>query len=328
MANPAGIGALLEPGLRANYWEVWRPRYQGFLQQIGRVIWAEAPSDKIKEIYGYPLTAPYPRLWKNDENFPSDNFLSRRFQVINRDYAMRVYLPRNFEDDQTSSVFTVARDIGRNWGTLPERNFYAYIQGSIDIDLLPVIPQSADSNALYTSSVRYGRSAGNTVSQSGSTTVQQLTTDLYGAHQAFQEMQNTKNQPYHDLADLANISVFYGTTLNLLINQAQYLTRVPWEQTTGTNGTGQTPTNLLNEGGVRFTYVGSQRITDSKLYLFLPDLPVERRPLIRQVRKGQQEAQGNLATSDHTRNTGQPYIQFDSREGWGSAEAVSTIRIA
>lgn len=328
MSNPVGIGALLEPGLRANYWEVWRPRYDGFMNAIGRVIWAEAPSDKVQEIYGYPLTAPYPRLWKNSHNMPSDNFMSRRFAVLNRDYAVRVYLPRNWDDDQTNSVFTVARDIGKNWGTLPERIFYAYIQGSIDLDLLPIIPQSADNNALYSTSTRYGRGGGNGVSQSGSSTVQQQITDLFGVYQGYQELQNTKNQPLFDLADLSKIMVFYGTSMTLLMAQAQYQTRLPWEQTTGSNGTGQTPTNLNKEGPVSFEYVGSQRISDSKLYCFLPDLPVERRPLLRQVRKGQQEAQGNLSTSDHSRDTGEPYIQFDSREGWGSPEAPATFRVA
>jgi hypothetical protein len=40
------------------------------------------------------------------------------------------------------------------------------------------------------------------------------------------------------------------------------------------------------------------------------------------------EAQGNWDISDHTRDTGEVYFQYHSREGWGSANARATIRIS
>ena len=51
------IGALLEPGLRSEAAQVYRPMYSGVKSRIGEVIWMEATSDKLQEVFGF-LEAP------------------------------------------------------------------------------------------------------------------------------------------------------------------------------------------------------------------------------------------------------------------------------
>ena len=325
MPAPMAHTGLQEPGLRAEFALVYRPRYESLMKDINEVI-GEVTSDKLQEIYGYWESSIYPVRWDPGAPMPSKSILSRRFSVFNRDWARRVYLPRNYEDDQTGTTFTVARGLGLNWATLPERLFYQYITNSTDLDLLPAIPNSGDGNALYLTTTRFGDSGGNVVSQSSSWgTVQNVITDCFSVIQRYLDFQNTESQPQWSAADIAKgVKVFHGTDVTLVAQQAakQMLTH------SVVSSTGAAVSNILISAGVPFEFVNSQRITNTNGYFFLKDLPIELRPLFRQVREGMTEQQGNWETSDHTRDTGEPYLQFKSREGWGSAVPLATIRVS
>ena len=51
------IGGLLEPGLRSEFTTVYTPAYEGVRAQIGEVIWMDATSDKLQEVFGF-MNAP------------------------------------------------------------------------------------------------------------------------------------------------------------------------------------------------------------------------------------------------------------------------------
>lgn len=331
MAAPLAIGALLTQGIRNEFALSYEPSYKGVEAQLKDVIWFDATSDKISELYGVWESPTYPVLWPPGEVIGSKNILSRQFRVQNRDFGRRVYLPRNWEDDQTGQAFNIARGLGRNWGRLPELIFYQYIQASTNNDLLPAVPNSLDGNALYISSTRYGSSSGNIVTQTGSSTAQQIITDLFSSFQRLMDFQDTESQPYWDPADLARgVTVTYGTTL-LLVMQLALKNSAIHSTIAGTSTTnvqtGAPIPNVLMASGFSINPVPTQRITNTAIYLFLNGLPIEKRPIVRQIRKGMVEHIGNYETSDHTRDTGEQYIQFDSREGWGSALAIGTIKI-
>ena len=317
-------GALLEPGLRNEFSQVYNPMYEGLRARIGEVIWLEATSDKLQEIYGFWNAPLYPVRWPEGSIIPSKGISSQRFSVINRDFGRRVYLPRNVEDDQTGTAYTVARNLARTWAILPELIFYQFIQAGTDNTLLPNVPNSADGNALYLTTTRYGSSSGNVVTVTGTSTVQQIITDVFSVIRRFQEFQNTESQPFFDALQTKKMSVFHGTSLTQVMQQAEFQTM----QHSLVTSTGAPVSNLLSDAKTDIAFVPSQRITGTSYYCFLRGLPDAMKPVIRQVRKGMNEAQGNWATSDHTRDTGQAYVQFDSREGWGSALAIGTIRVS
>lgn len=331
MANPSGIGPLLTQGIRNEFSFAYQPAYQNYMAEISQVIWADATSDKISELYGFMNSPLHPVVWKPGDIIGSKSILSTQFRVQNRDFGRRVYLPRNYTDDQTGSVMAVSRGLGSNWAMLPERIFYQYIQNSTDNDLLPAVPTSADGNNLYVSSTRYGSSSGNTVTQTGSSTVQQIITDFFSVVRRFMEFQDTESQPFWpaDIVRRNGVTVFYGSSLTLVMQQAavQMLAHstIAGSSTTDVQ-TGAATTNTIIASGIPVTWVPSQRITTTAIYTFLRGLPVDKRPIVRQVREGMTEAQGNWATSDSTRNTGEEYVQFKSREGWGSALAIGTIK--
>lgn len=310
----------LEPAFALAY----QPRYQNLVADIREVVWLDATSDRLFNVYGIINSAPHATRWDPGRNIPETGVSGLNYTVTNRDFGRRVVLPRNHEDEQTGQLVNVARMLGEKWGLIPERIFYQYVTAATDADLLPAVPNSADGNALYITTTRYGSASGNVVTQTGSTTTQDVITDLFSAYRRYSEFQDTESQPYYGASEIQNISVFYGSPLAQVINSvaSQTLTH------SVVSATGAAVTNIVMSGPINWKFVMSQRITNSRLYLFLRNLPNEQRPLFRQVRRGMTEAQGNWETSDHTRTTGEPYFQFVSREGWGSVNARPTIRVS
>jgi len=331
MPQALQIGALLEPGLRSEAAQVYRPRYEGVKARIGEVMWMEGTSDKFQEVFGFLEAPQYLTWWPAGSPIPSGSIGSQRYVIINRDFARRVYLPRNVEDDQTGTSMQFARMIAEAYSILPEECFYQIMTNTSyngTTAPLPVIPTSADGNALYLSSTRYGSASGNVVSVSSTSTVQGVITDILSVKRRFLEFLNTQSRPFWNASQVNALSVFHGTSLTMVMQQAEFQTRTPWEVTAGANGTGQTPTNLLREAGLSIQYTNSVRISDTSYYVWLRGLPNELRPLWRQVRKGYTEWQGNFVTSDHSRDTGETYVQGDCREGYGSILALGTIRVS
>lgn len=329
MPSPVNIGALLTAGLRADYSQAFTPRYQGVMARIGSVV-GEVPSDKLTETYGALKSPIYPIRWDAGTEMPSKDVLSIQISVTNRDWGRRVYLPRNWEDDQTKTAWQVARGLGQNWATLPERLFYQYITASTDPDLLPVLTTSYDGTALFSASAREGATSGNVVTQTGSSTVQQVITDFFSMDARFNDFQNSESQPFWDPSDLNHYTLFYGTSLNLVMMQAAKQ-MVVQGKITGTSTTDVSTSagvnNTIIASGKTVSWQMSQRITNSAIYSFLTGIPNEYRAVARQLRKGLNEAVGNWETSDHTRSTGQPYIQYDNRETIFSFLFQSAVKI-
>jgi hypothetical protein len=329
MPAPVNIGALVTAGLRADFSQAFNPRYQGVMARIGSVV-GEVTSDKLTEIYGALKSPIYPIRWDNGTDIASKDVLSIQISVTNLDWGRRVYLPRNWEDDQTKTAWQVARGLGQNWATLPERLFYQFIQSSSDPDLLPVITTSYDGTALYSAAAREGASSGNIVTQTGSTTVQQVITDFFSMDARYNDLQNSESQPFWDPADLGHYTIFYGTAINLVMMQAAKQMTVQGK-ITGTSTTDVSTSagvsNTILASGKQVSWQMSQRITNTAIYTFLTGIPNEYRAVARQLRKGMNEAIGNWETSDSTRTTGQPYVQYDNRETIFSFLFQSTVKI-
>lgn len=332
MGAPIAIGPLLTQGIRNEFTYAYEPMYKGVQAEIGDCIWWDATSDKISELYGGYDSPIHPVRWDAGNMIASKTILSKQYRVTNRGFGRRVYLPRDVDDDQTGGGPTIARGLGRNWGLLPERIFYQYIQAGTDNDLLPAVPNSADGVALYSASTRYGSSNGNIVSQTSNWgTVQAVITDTFSVFRRFSEFQDTEGQPYWDSATLkANgLKVFAGSELTLVTQQAekQMTTFAKIDGTSTTDiSTAAGTSNTLIASGLPVRFVLSQRIANDSSYFFIPNLPVERRAIVRQIRKAMSEHIGNYETSDHSRDTGETYVQYDSREGWGSWLAISTVK--
>lgn len=332
MANTVMAGALLTPGVRAEFSKVYAPHYQGVKELLGEIMWLGATSDKLTEIYAYLETAPYPRRWDRGTVIGSKNMKSVQFSVTNRDWGHRIYVHENdIADDQTGSIFQQARGLGQNWATLPERVFFQILLGTTDDALLPVVPVAADGSALYINTSRFGSANGNVVAVTGTSNEQQIITDLMSVQQRFIEFQDTEGQPLWNHSELAKWTLVHGSALTLVMARALTMlaihSYVDGSSTTNVR-TGAGTDNVLKTAGMDIKPLNTQRITDSTYYVFLRNLPDYKKPMFQQVREPFFEAQGNWETSDHTRDTGERYIQFKSREGYGIPVPYGTCKVA
>lgn len=335
MANPVMAGALLTQGLRADFARIYKSEYEGVMQDLGDIFWMDAVSDKLKEFYAYLESAPYPIRKDKGMVIESKPMKSIQFNVINRTWARKIEWDwEDRQDDQTGSLFDQSRDLGRNWSTLIERIIVGqFIQNSSDNDLLPTVPNSADGSALYISTTRFGSSSGNIVSQTGSTNVQDIITDLYGAVRRLSEFQDTESQPLWSPSALRRgITVIHGSSLTkvmaLAAHQGLVHNTIAGSSTTDVQ-TGAAVSNTIMGGalGINWNFVPTQRITNSALYCFMRGLPVYKRPVFRQIREPFFETFATWENSDAARDNGQESIQFRSREGYGSGLPYATVKI-
>jgi len=327
MANPVSVGALLTAGLRPEFANVYRFNYTGVEKRLRDVVWLDATSDKIKEIYGYLQAAPYPVRWPRGAVIDSKDILSVQFSVPNFDWGRRIYIHDNdIQDDQTQTAYVVARELGAHWATLAERVFYQVMQSTTDANLLPAIPVAADGLNLYSGSSRFGVATGNQFTSTGTSTVQQIINDIYTVKQTFINFQDTEGQPLMDPATIQGngFRIFHGPSITLVMEQVAKAMIVPIGANTATSNAGVS--NLVMASGTPIDFENNQRITGTSYYSWMKGLSNDKRGFFRQVRQGFFESVGNWEVSDHTRNTGEIYIQFKTREGYGLALPYNTIK--
>lgn len=324
--NIVNAGALLTPGLLADAAYVYKSVYKGIEAQLGDVCYLNATSDKLQEIRAYLQTAPYPQRWDRGTTINSDTMTSVQFTIPNQDWGSRIYFHDNdVQDDQTGTLYDMARQLGAHWATLTERIFYQVLQSTTDPLLLPTIPNAADGAGLYSGSARFGISTGNQFSNTGQT-IAAVMNDLFTFSQTYVNMQDTESQPLWDYSMIKGngFKVFYGPALTLVMSQVSKAAIVPIGANTATSNAGIT--NFVLSDGTPIDFVNNQRITGNSFYAWMKGLPNEKRGFVRQVRQGFFESIGNWETSDHTRDTGELYIQYKNREGFGVILPVGTVK--
>jgi hypothetical protein len=330
MANTIAVGALLTAGLRPEFMNVYRTTYKGVFDRLKDIVAMDLTSDKIQEIYGFLNAAPYPARWDRGTNISSSNMGSVQFTVPNYDWGHRIYIHDNdLQDDQTGSAYPMARQLGEHFATLVERIFFQVMQSTTDPNLLPVIPVAADGLGLYSGSARFGVSTGNQFTASGTSSVAQVQADIYTIIQTYVNFQDTQSQPLFDPSTIREngFKLIHGPALTLVMEQAEKAMIIPIGLNTATSNAGVSSVLLASGRGPNIQWENNQRITGSSYYSWLKGLPIEKRGFLRQIRQGFFESLGNWEVSDHTRDTGEIYLQYKTREGYGIAVPYNTIKV-
>ena len=325
--NIMNAGALLTPGLLADLAYVYKTTYKGVYERLKDVVWLDATSDKLQEIRGYLNAAPYPERWDRGSTIAAAAMTSVQFTIPNQDWGKRIYLhDDDVQDDQTGSMWTMARDLGEHWATLPERVFYQTLQSTTDPTLLPTIPNAADGSAWFVGTSRFGVATGNQFSNTGQT-INAILNDIFTIKQTYINQQDTQNQPLWDPTQIQEkgFRIFYGPSLTLVFSQALKANIIPIGANTTTSNAGIT--NFLLSDGTKVSAENNQRITGNSYYALLQGLPNEKRGFIRQIRQGFFESIANWETSDHTRDTGELYLQYKNREGYGLGVVFNSVKV-
>lgn len=333
----AAIGPMLLEGARAEFANFWKPGYEDVRQAIGEVIWFEAPSEGYRELYSWLRTVPYLARFEKGEIMPTKGVLSEYMYIYNHGWGRRVPIHKwDAADDRTKSAWAGIQGLAQNAGILARRIFVQFITGgafsATNDDYLSAIPNNSDGADLYNatdgaSANRFGVSGGNTTTATGSTTEQQIITDIETVKRRFFEEQDTESKPLHDPTAIERngVTLFHGPSITFVMDKA--LRNMLIQSVQGTDAGAGVGNVLLASGAMPIKRVVLGEITNAAYYLFLRGLPEYKRPLVRQVRQGLQQWLGMPEVSDISRDTGVIYVQVELREGWGGPPPIGTINV-
>ena len=278
--------------------------------------------------FAYFEAAPHMAQWTRGSSIPEDAFDSVSFTTPVYTWGRRIkWHKEDRKDDQTQSLMDVARMAGQSAALLPERFFFDLLTGSTNT--LPAVPNAPDGAAFFAttagSSARFGVTDGNLLTGNGVASVSAIRTDYYNAIEQFKQMQDGKGQPLlsDEVIDSGVICIHSAADTEAM--EEAFLQRRQGE-VLGTDA-GTTPSNLVQDASRNVTLWGSQRLATGDWYVFLRS-PAKRATFMLD-REGIQEyssLEGDN-NSDHTRNTGEEYVQWERRAGAGIALPYSAIKI-
>ena len=278
--------------------------------------------------FAYFEAAPHMDYWRRGDAIPQDAMKSVQFTVPVYTWGRRVaWHKEDRKDDQTQSLFDVARMAGQSAALLPVRFFFDLIQGATTT--LPAVPTAPDGAAMFATTAgganRFGVSSGNLLTGGGVASVSAIRTDYYNAIEQFKQFQDGKGQPLlsDEIID-AGVVIVHGAANTEAFEEAFMQQRQGIVK--GTDA-GTTPSNLVLDANRNVTLWGSNRITDNDYYIFLKAAPKKATFIL--DREGVREfssLEGDN-NSDHTRNTGEEYVQWERRAGAGIALPYSAIKV-
>ena len=276
--------------------------------------------------FGYFEAAPHMEFWRRGDSIPTDAMGSVQFTVPVYTWARRIpWHKEDRKDDQTQSLFEVARMAGQSAALLPERFFFDLITGNTNT--LPAVPTAPDGAAMFATTAggvnRFGVSSGNLLTGSGIATTAAILGDYYAAIEQFLLFQDGKGQPLlaPELVDQGVVIVHAAADLEAF--EEAFLQKRQGSLSADTGS----PSNIVQDASRNVTLWASSRLATGDYYIFLKAAP--KKPTFLLDREGVQEftsLEGDN-NSDHTRSTGEEYIQWERRAGAGIALPYGAIKV-
>lgn len=322
--------ATLVNGLRMDFTDTYTKLRQTQAQSyVGVMMDLSVRIDNRTKDFAYYEAAPHMQRWVRGNTIPTENFGSVKFPVTAYDWAKRIpWHKHDREDDQTQGLVDAARGCGRSSGLLPER-FLADALGGTTLTL-PAVPLAPDGASLYSATDgsggnRFGVSGGNLVTGGGVASVAAVQTDYYKVIRRFLEFQDGKGQPLLDPALIGAGIMIVHSSADLEIMEKAFLQRRQGI-VLGTDA-GTTPTNIVQDASRNVRLEATPRLATGDWFCTLLNAPTK--PLFLATRQELREftAFEGDNNSDHTRDTGEEYIQWEERSGLGVALPYATIKV-
>ena len=284
--------------------------------------------------FAYFEAAPHMEQWVRGTTIPTDAFDSVQFSVPVYTWARRVpWHAEDRDDDQTSSLYDVARMAGASAALLPERFFFDLISGGTAT--LPAVPTAPDGAAFFATTdggggARFGVTDGNLLTGSGIASVSAIRTDYYNAIEQWKQYQDGKGQPLLDDATIDSGLIIIHAAADTEAMEEAFMQRrqgVLGPDNTTDAVTSVQVSNLVQDASRNVTLWGTQRLATGDWYAFLKNPPKKATFLL--DRQGVQEESSLRGENngDHTRNTGEEYVQWHRRAGAGIALPFGAIKI-
>jgi hypothetical protein len=315
---------VLANGLRAEFADTYQQVMNRQSDSRLSLVMDTITADNRVHEFGYFEAAPHLERWVRGESIPTDAFDSTSFTVSVYDWARRVtWHKHDRADERTQTLFDMARQAGSSAALLQERFFFDLLSSSTDT--LPAVPNAPDGLAFFSTSTRFGASGGNVITGDGVTTTTQIQTNYYEAMVRFAAFQDGKGQPLFP-ADIigSDVLIIHAAADTQIMETA--FQQLRQGVVMGTDA-GTTPSNVIRDSSRNVQLWSSPRLSTGDWYVFLTNAP--KKPTFMLDREGVQEF-SSLATDnngDHTRTTGEEYIQWERRAGAGIALPFGAIKI-
>lgn len=328
---------LLINGLRTEFVDTYQAiKNRQADSRLGLVMDLSVQATNRQHDFAYLNAAPHFEEWKMGETIPTDAMDSVQFNVPVYNWARRVPWSKwDRADDQTSSLFDMARMAGESAALVPERIFFGLLANDAT-DLLPAIPNAPDGSAFFSGSTRFEDSGGNTVAKNDVLVTQAIQQNYYECIQRFMAFKDGKGQPL-----LSPETIGAGTIIihAAAATEAMELAFLQLRQGIGLGTTGaRTATatitaataesNIVHDSSRNVQLWGTPRLTAAdEWYIFLKNPP--KQPTFLLDRQSAQEfsALEGDNNSDSVRDRGEEYIQFESRSGGGIALPYGAIKV-
>jgi hypothetical protein len=323
---------LLVNGLRTEFWDTYeKVKNRLPSQRLGDVMDLSITATNREHDFGYIEAPPHPEQWKRGQGIPEDAMDSTKFTTYAYNWGRRIKWNEDDRmDEQTQSLFPIARLTGQSFALLPLRFFFDMISNG-DVGILPDVPNAPDGAAMFyatdgDSNDRFGVSGGNLISGGGVTTTALIQTDYYAAVRRFREFQDGKGQPLFndDIIDSGTI-IIHPPELTEIMEKAFLQRRQAYD--VGSNA-GTTPSNIIYDASRDVTLWASAYLTDANdWYVFLKGSPIKPTFFMERAPVRELTSLMDDNNSDSVRTTKEEYIQWDSRSGAGIALPYGAVKV-
>lgn len=279
--------------------------------------------------FAYIEAGPHMELWRRGDPIPQDAMGSVSFSAVVHNWGRRVKWHKDDRaDDQTQSLLDAARMAGESYGLLPERMLFDLITGTATT--LPVVPNAPDGAGFFATTAggvsRFGVANGNLLTGTGVASIATVLADYYKAIQQFMLFKDGKDQPLLSPETIQQGVLILHAAADLQVMEQAFLQRQQ-PVVFGSNTAAAGVSNIVQDASRNIKLWGSPRLATGDWYVFLLGSP--KKPTFKLDRKSLTEAtafEGDN-NSDHTRTTGEEYIQWDARMGAGIGLPYGAIKI-
>ena len=333
---------VLANGLRTEFADTYSAiRNRQADSRLGLIMDLSVTATNRDHDFAYFEAAPHMEYWRRGDSVPTKAMGSKTFNVPIYEWARRIPWSKfDRKDDQTQSLMEVARMAGESASLLPERFLFDLIIGTAST--LPAVPTAPDGAVMYSATAggadRFGVSGGNLLTGSGITNIASVQNDYYEAIEQFKQFQDGQGQPLlSDETIDAGVCILHAAEDTEVMEQTFLQQRQGIGYTaagipaTGTPASGvlavSSESNLVHDSSRNVQLWGTSRLATGDWYVFLKNPPKKATFFL--SREGVQEftsLEGDN-NGDHTRTTGEEYVQWEERAGAGIALPYGTIKV-
>lgn len=321
--------SVLANGLRTEFADTYtKIRNRQADSRIGKIMDLGIGATNRRHEFGYFEAAPHMEQWRRGSTIPTDGMGSVQFTVPVYNWARRVKWHKDDrKDDQTSSLFEAAKMAGESAALLPERMFFDLIGGTTTT--LPAVPLAPDGAAMFATTAggvaRFGISSGNLLTGTGVASTATVLADYYSVLMQFLQFQDGKGQPLLNAGIVDQGLIIVHSAADLDVFEAAFLQKRQGS-VLGTDA-GVTPSNVVIDASRNVELMASSRLATGDWYAFLRAAP--KKATFALDREGLREFQSLEGdnNSDHVRDTGEEYVQWELRMGAGIALPYAAIKV-